>query len=196
MGAEFYADYNLEDDYRDPNIVPVAVFLADGDKLRITSKDKEIIAYWGDYVRMSDDWLEHAKTENPLSDLFGRMTYINGYAKEYNDKTALEYERLIASVGGKTEDFAPSTTLQYAILSFKGVPTDVYVEEEGGVRLYRRGSTQEDLAVELEFLRKRDVTTVRDAIAGGASYYHHEYGDYEGFDRMRVDAIIASFGVG
>jgi hypothetical protein len=100
MAREFYV--MKEEDGK-----PIAIFLSDKNKLRITSPFKEIFDQWGKYVEKNPFWAEHVKTGTALSSLFGKMTYISGEAKEYNSRTALEYEKIVKQVGGKSQDFSP-----------------------------------------------------------------------------------------
>lgn len=110
MAKEFYAMYNSLPPEGEKVGKPSAVFLVDGDEVRISSSDDSIIEKWGKYVKKSSGWAKHVETGWPLSSLLGTMSYVNGKALPYNSKTALIYEKMVKAVGGKTRDFKPEKT--------------------------------------------------------------------------------------
>jgi hypothetical protein len=83
--------------------------------------------------------------------------------------------------------------MQYAILSFKGKPSLVFVEVAGGVDVYMNEVSEDVLERRKKLLKVRNVRTIRDAIAGGYSLYGHEVGEYSGDDKKRVDDLISKF---
>jgi hypothetical protein len=84
---------------------PIAVFLAEGTKVSLTTSKQRVVDQWRPYFEIGEDWLVHAKSKTPLSSLFAQSTYISGDFSPYNDDTADKYKAALRAAGGKTVVF-------------------------------------------------------------------------------------------
>lgn len=83
--------------------------------------------------------------------------------------------------------------MKYAILSFNNRPECVYIENEKGVTVHRRGFDKEQSRAEQENIDRTKQKTIADVIGSGASMYDHEYGSYSGANKKRIDDLIKLF---
>lgn len=84
-----------------------AIFRAEGETLTITAKEEDVLDRWGAYAENDPIWKEHAKTDAPLSSLFGRSGYNFGEWFPYNDETKAAYDKAVKDFGGVTKSFKP-----------------------------------------------------------------------------------------
>jgi hypothetical protein len=84
--------------------------------------------------------------------------------------------------------------VKYAIMSFEGKPSVVFVEETDRVVVHT-GDREADER-EQNFLDKMGFSSIDDAIGGGYSYHDSEIGDYAGAEKAKVDKVIASLASG
>lgn len=107
MASEYMILLGKSEDTFFDNGKTVAVFLAEGQSLTITSPDKKVVEKWGDYAENDPAWLDHSKEDAPLSSLFGRSGYTFGEWSKYDNSTKAEYDKAIKELGGTTKTFKP-----------------------------------------------------------------------------------------
>ena len=106
MGKEFCVLYRWKDG--EPTDVPLAVVLAEDEAVTFTAKSGDLPDSLADYFKMSRSWTDrHAKSEFPLSSLFGKNAYMSGDYTPYNKDTKGKYERAVSAMKGDTTKFVP-----------------------------------------------------------------------------------------
>lgn len=91
-------DLTLNDDV-------VAAMKADGTSLEIVGRPKTV-EYWGKYINNNSSWLLHARTEGPLSSLFGRNPYATCDVY-HGEEGKRRYEEAKAALGVRPVTFRP-----------------------------------------------------------------------------------------
>jgi hypothetical protein len=105
MGKEFCVLYKWKGG--EPTDTPIAVVLAEDEVVTFTTTSEDFDS-WGDYFRRSRSWRErHAKTDLPLSSLFGKNAYMSGDYMPYNAKTKAQYDEAVSAMKGDTVIFRP-----------------------------------------------------------------------------------------
>jgi hypothetical protein len=89
---------------------PIAVFLAERNKMSVTSSNEETLENWRRYFNDDFYWKVHAKSRTPLSSLFSNSTYISGEFSPYAANTSQKYRAAVKAAGGKTVVFRPKDT--------------------------------------------------------------------------------------
>lgn len=108
MANEFMIMLGRSDDGFSDNGEKVAVFLAKGEEVTITSADADLIEDWKMYFENDPAWTnDHSKEDQPLSSVFGRSGYVFGEYFVHNDKTDSEYKAAVEEVGGKSITVKP-----------------------------------------------------------------------------------------
>lgn len=108
MASEFMLMMKSSEDTYFATEEIIAVLLAQGDELTVTSANESFIDSTGRYVNTDSIWKSvHSKDPSPLNSAFSRSGYTFAQYFPYDEKNKAKYEEAVKKVGGKTKTFKP-----------------------------------------------------------------------------------------
>jgi hypothetical protein len=110
MASEFMIMLKSSEDTYSATDKIIAVLLAQGEELTVTTDDESFVNGMEQYVNADPAWKNvHSKDPNPLNSMFSRSGYTFAEYFPYNEKNKAKYEQAVKKVGGKTSTFKPKS---------------------------------------------------------------------------------------